>query len=343
MSELIVEATRISEILPHPNADRLELAIVKGWQIVVGKGHFHTGDSVLHIPPDSILQKELAEKLDVWKYLSVKKDSSEGRVRAVRLRQEVSFGFVIPNGDQYPEGIDLKDTLGIKKWEPPPAPYRQGDQDVEHPLFHKYTSICNIRDFPSLFKSGEEVVYLEKLHGTNSVLGFIHTGSDYEFMIGSHCHRRKLGTGSLYELPLTDSVKELLKAVAIERDTKSVVLFGEIFGAGIQDLGYGLRNPTFRAFDLSISGRYLNFDELEAILCKYGVDMAPLLYRGPYTEQSVKSCTSGLTTLMGNSGHMREGIVIRPVRERYDSEVGRVILKSISDDYLLRKDGTEYH
>jgi len=35
MSELKVEIVKIEKILPHDNADRLEIAVVKGWQVVV--------------------------------------------------------------------------------------------------------------------------------------------------------------------------------------------------------------------------------------------------------------------------------------------------------------------
>ena len=33
---------------------------------------------------------------------------------------------------------------------------------------------------------------------------------------------------------------------------------------------------------------------------------------------------------------MREGIVIRPVKERYEHDLGRVILKHVNPKYLLR-------
>jgi hypothetical protein len=42
----------------------------------------------------------------------------------------------------------------------------------------------------------------------------------------------------------------------------------------------------------------------------------------------------------------REGCVVTPVVERYDPDLGgggRVILKSISADYLARKGGTDDH
>ena len=47
-----------------------------------------------------------------------------------------------------------------------------------------------------------------------------------------------------------------------------------------------------------------------------------------------------------SSGGGREGCVVTPVVERYDPGLGgsgRVILKSISADYLARKGGTDDH
>ena len=69
----------------------------------------------------------------------------------------------------------------------------------------------------------------------------------------------------------------------------------------------------------------------------------PLLYRGPYSAAMVREHTGGLTRLCEQK-QIREGVVIRPARERYAEELsGRLLLKSISDDYVLRKGGTEYH
>jgi hypothetical protein len=46
MSSLIVEVSRIERVLPHANADALELAHIKGWQCVVPKGRYAAGDLV---------------------------------------------------------------------------------------------------------------------------------------------------------------------------------------------------------------------------------------------------------------------------------------------------------
>lgn len=45
----------ISDIRPIEGADRIELAIVDGWQCVVGKDHFQVGDTVIYCEVDTVL------------------------------------------------------------------------------------------------------------------------------------------------------------------------------------------------------------------------------------------------------------------------------------------------
>lgn len=381
MSTLIVEATRIKEIKKHPNADKLELAVIKGWQIVVAKGSLKAGDSVVFVPPNSMIPQDLAEKLGVWKYLSVKKDATVGRVRAAKLRQETSFGFVFANTENLPEGKDLKEHFGITKYEPPPE-NKDGEAERDCPLFHKYTDIENIRNFPDIFQEGEEVIVTEKIHGKNTRLAYIladegspwqivrwlHKAKDavaaffgrpnphrteqglWTYMIGSHEIRRRLGKGSVFELPLTDGMKVFLRHLTRRPDLAgfdekvfSVVLFGETFGYGVQDLQYGLKKIHFRIFDIAINGKYVDADKLDELAKMSGSETVPVLYRGPYSYNKMKELANGTTTLMESDAHMREGIVIKPAKERRHGDIGRVVLKFISDEYELRDGGTEHH
>ncbi len=68
MSSLIVEVCEISQILAHPNADALEVAVVKGWQCIIKKDGFRAGDRVVYFPLDTVLPLELSERLGVTKY-----------------------------------------------------------------------------------------------------------------------------------------------------------------------------------------------------------------------------------------------------------------------------------
>jgi len=36
--------------------------------------------------------------------------------------------------------------------------------------------------------------------------------------------------------------------------------------------------------------------------------------------------------------HIREGVVVKPVKERWNERVGRVIMKYIGEEYELKKD-----
>ena len=73
MSSVIANVVEIEAVHPHPNADRLFLARIKGWQAVIrkredGSPEFAPGERVIFIPPDSTLPREMAERLG--KFLS---------------------------------------------------------------------------------------------------------------------------------------------------------------------------------------------------------------------------------------------------------------------------------
>lgn len=124
---------------------------------------------------------------------------------------------------------------------------------------------------------------------------------------------------------------------------KPIFILGEIFGGGIQDMSYGYTSPEFRVFDIKVGDQYLNDDEVDKACALLDLTRVPIVYRGPFSKKAVEEYTSGKETVSGSSKHIREGVVIRPVVERTNSKIGRVQLKSVSEDYLLRKGGTEYN
>ena len=98
---MIYEAkiTKLVNVRPHPNADRLQLATVSGYQIVVGLENYE-GQLGIFFPCDGQLSQEYAESND----LIERKDpvtgeraggyfSANRRVRSQRLRKEKSDGF----------------------------------------------------------------------------------------------------------------------------------------------------------------------------------------------------------------------------------------------------------
>lgn len=352
MSSLIVKVRTIDEIIEHPNADRLEIVLVGSWRCVTGKGQFKVGDKVVYFPPDSVMSREIADKFGITKYLaSVRGEKDKLRVRATRLRTEPSFGTVQPCEQDWEIGTDLAEFYGITKWEPPLSCV-DGDAAKPTPAFHKYTGIENYGNFPDVFTEGEEIVINEKIHGQNCRIGLIRVPDEqgnesWELMAGSHEVRRKpidaKGRESDFWKPVNDNMKNLLYHICDKK--YNVIIFGELLGT--QDMKYGLQDNTrdFRAFDISIDGKYMDHEEMKSLLDEYNIPIAPILYVGPYNRQVIEKHTDGLTTVCNQDEIKekfkgREGIVFRPTKEQFCSNLpgeGRKILKSVSVDYHDRK------
>ena len=342
MSSIIADVVEVEDVLPHPNADRLFLARIKGWQAVIrkledGSPEFVPGDRVVYIPPDSTLPREMAERLGVVGYLAERTNIEGDRelvVRQVRLRGEPSFGLVIaPDDPDWPVGTDVREHYGIGKYRPP-VKFTAGDSEANHPLFHRYTEIENLRNYPDVFRAGEEVVISEKIHGTNGRIGYV----EGELLAGSRGLQRQrpepeaMATNTYWFPATQEPVMRLLDDLAERHEV--VILSGEIYGSRVQKLHYGQRSGLgFAAFDLSVDGRYLDDGEFRALAERHGVPTVPVLGRGPFSLAMVEELSRGKTVLPDQ--HIREGVVVKPAVERTDPRIGRVILKYLSDDYLL--------
>ena len=164
MSELIVDVTEVVDIHTHHGADRLEIAIIKGWQCIVPIDKFNVGDKVIYFPPDTILPQERTDEFGVTNYCQKK---SEGmRIRQARLRGEPSFGLVVACPDDTWEiGKDVVEYYHAKKYEPPVLGQAGDVAGNDHPLFPRYTNIDNLQNYPTVLTEGEEVVATEKIHG----------------------------------------------------------------------------------------------------------------------------------------------------------------------------------
>ena len=182
---------------------------------------------------------------------------------------------------------------------------------------------------------------------------------EWDFFAGSHhrCLRQlvtpieqcELEEGTIY-LPAKKSVYwhpfdlpgvlDLLTDLCDEE--YDVILFGELFGPGVQDLDYGVPAGEigWRCYDISINGRYLGWAQLVVYCLAHGVPTVPVIYTGPFSASLVDVLTNGSTTMgeVKSKFKGREGIVITPLAEAYSDELhGRLILKSVSADYRDRK------
>lgn len=352
-------APHLVEILPHPNADRLEMAKIGGYLSIVPKGIYRTGDSCIYIPEQSIVPESILEELGLVGKL---KGKQFNRVSALRLRGIVSQGLIYPNKHNWENGVCVADTLGITKYMP------EVPEDMIGALVavgHDYTlnyDIENIKTYPNILQEGEPVQITEKLHGTFIMVTAIpSTEFNAQLIQGRFAVSSKgFGAQGLAFDDTPENFKNIYLRAAKELNLFekvgaladhygcTTIIAGEIFGA-VQDLKYGTSNKnTFRLFDIAIgeersTKRYLDHHEVEQVCQQYGIERVPVLYVGEFNQSLLLEYTSGLETVSGQGLHIREGVVIKPLTELYSMEIGRVILKSINDEYLFREGGTEYN
>ncbi|MFE2824144.1 RNA ligase (ATP) [Streptomyces sp. NPDC059271] len=354
MSTLRVTAEMLT-VHDHPNADALELAQVGLYRAVVAKGAFRTGEHAVYIPEQSVLPAPLIEELGLTGRLA---GSAADRVRAVRLRGELSQGIVCRPGAladvdlarAAEEGTDFAETLGIVKWVPPIPPTMDGDVESAPGLL-PWVDIENIQRYPDIFTEGEPVVLTEKLHGSACLLTYLADGDRVHVSskgFGAKSLALKEDPRNLYWRAVhAHGVPEAAARLAERLGARRVGVFGEVYGAGVQDLTYGADGRReaigYAVFDVSaeIDGEVRWLDAAELLTGE--LPLVPRLYEGPYAIGRVLEIASGRETVSGRGLHLREGVVIRPAVERYSPVTGgRAVAKAVSPAYLTRKGGTEY-
>ncbi|MEU9408997.1 RNA ligase (ATP) [Streptomyces sp. NPDC048281] len=354
MSTLRVTA-EVLTVHEHPNADALELAQVGLYRAVVAKGVYRTGETALYIPEQAVLPAELIGELGLTGRLA---GSNADRVRAVRLRGELSQGIVcrpkalagVDLARAAAEGTDFTETLGITKWVPPVPPTMDGDVESAPGLL-PWVDIENIQRHPGIFEPGEPVVLTEKVHGSACLLTYL-ADEDRVYVsskgFGAKSLALKEDPRNLYwRAARGHGVAGAARRLAERLGARRVGIFGEVYGAGVQDLTYGAdgrrESLGYTAFDVSaeVGGAVRWLDAAEVLAGE--LPLVPRLFEGPYDIERVLEAASGRETVSGRGLHLREGVVIRPAVERYSAVTGgRAIAKAVSGAYLTRKGGTEF-
>ncbi|MEV6176696.1 RNA ligase (ATP) [Streptomyces sp. NPDC052015] len=354
MSTLHVTA-EVLTVHEHPNADALELAQVGLYRAVVAKGAYRTGEAAVYIPEQAVLPAGLIEELGLTGRLA---GGNADRVKAVRLRGELSQGIVcrpkaladVDLARAAAEGTDFAERLGITKWVPPIPPTMSGEVEAAPDLL-PWVDIENIQRYPDIFTPGEPVVLTEKLHGSACLLTYVaDEGRVYVSSkgFGGKSLALKEDPRNLYWRAVRGhGVAEAAARLAERLGARRVGVFGEVYGAGVQDLTYGAdgRRDTlgYAVFDVSaeVGGAVRWLDAADVLDGE--LPLVPRLFEGPYDSGRVLELASGRETVSGRELHLREGVVIRPAVERYSAVTGgRAIAKAVSAAYLTRKGGTEY-
>jgi len=310
----------ISEIKPHPNADKLELAKVLGYTCIIEKGRYRAGAAVVLIQPDTVLPDK------PWAEMFKKRGN---RVKAMKLRGIWSFGIVMSPYDvcdisdlksmlmPVNIGKDIADRIGVTKYEAPqpqqldakgPLPFGLGKTDEE-----RYQ---NILDLPF----GELVDVTLKIDGQSATYYCRKDRQTGEWTTGI-CSR------SLEMKPECDNnytrinkkynILEKLLRYCMANNV-SLALRGEIYGNGIQ--GHAANPHSKLPLDFAAFSVF-NFDtnEYENVGSEHyyavlsgsdylGVPCVPTISRQVLTPELIKHYAEDISEI---NGKPFEGVVIK--------------------------------
>jgi RNA ligase (TIGR02306 family) len=302
MERKLASIRKIKEILPHNNADALELAIVDGWQVVVRKGEFTSGELVCYFEIDSWIPNEIAPFLSKGKSPRIFQGVVGERLRTAKLRNELSQGLILPLSnlnsyrlfdshelgrevwnDEYKtytqcivpieEGVDLTELLEIKKYEQPIPTELAGKIAGNFPSSIPKTDLMRIQNFfddiQAMDYKGGWVVE-EKMNGSSCTI-YTHFKTDvaegyYEMGICSRNFELKIEGNETNAFIMTATREGWFEH--LPKLSSSMAIQAELCGPGIQGNPYNLSECKLFVFDIwSISsGRYATHEERMSIL-----------------------------------------------------------------------------
>lgn len=202
----------IEDILPIEGRDRIVLARVLGWYVIVQKDLYQIGDYVVFFEVDSMLPVDDKRHADLIKYTK-----GTGRIKTIKMAGVISQGYCMPYSKlalseihiagnpcklgYLPVDTDLTDVLNVKKYETDldnvPSPNNKSGGNLRNfPSFVRKTDETRVQKLAAMIRAlqGEEVYITEKLDGSSMTLVWT---KDRKFMV---CSRNK-------ELRLRTSLK----------------------------------------------------------------------------------------------------------------------------------------
>jgi RNA ligase (TIGR02306 family) len=306
---------------PHPNADILSICRVFGYSCVVRTEEWKDRKIGAYIPPDSV-----CPNTPEYSFLENLPGTSAKRIRTVRLRGILSLGLLMPAPEGSKIGDNVADIMGITHYEPPSE--MSGGQAIGGPsgLYCPKYDIDTIRRFNHLFTPGEPVYVTEKIHGECMRV----TYHDGRMQLGSRDEWKKRTDDSEWWANLTPEIEAFCRA------HEHCILFGESYGKN-KGFKYGDNaGIRFVAFDvLDGTNWYKPLDFIKAVE-EFNVPHVPVLAMGlPFDFEKIQELAEGPSILAQDFGaeHVREGCVVKPMEERVDLEIGRVVLKLVGNGY----------
>lgn len=330
MERKLVSIQRIDRIDPMVGADVIAKARVMGWDVVVKKDELRTGDACVFFEIDSVLPegRPWAEFMRPRGF----------RLKTVRLRGVLSQGLALPvsilEGDVPPVGTDVRERLGVTKFEPS-VPI---GGEVAGPFPARVPKTDEIRLQSALGvldeMRGLSFAITTKLDGTSTTF---HVGDDGALSACSRNWTLRPSDAAPWRIAERYRLAEVIP--------REMAVQGELCGPGIQKNRLGLPSVdwfVFDAYDVR-AGRHLDPHELAAFCAERSLRTVPCeaIVEGDEAARFEHTLEGWLARASGRyvgTKNRKEGIVVRPLVTRRSDALGgaRLSFKVIDNDFLLK-------
>lgn len=349
----------ITNLEPIEGKDRIVLASVLGWRVIVKKNEFKIGDKCVYIEIDSVMPEK-----PEFEFLRNKKF----RIRTMKLGNTYSQGIVfplsiLPKEKEYNIGDDVTDILGIKKYDPQieeemifniPAknikkypqflmrfawfrklvlPNKKQQRGFPTEYISK-TDEVRVQVIPEVLKNKEPVVVSEKIDGSSCSYLLIkyktwYRKTKYEFIVCSRNLRLWVPDGSYYwEMAKKYNIEEKLKQMLEDNDW--IAVQGECYGASIQSNPYKMNNRELRIFNVIYPSGRMGSIEAKELCDKNDLLFVPIINENFILPDTVEEMLNYATAKsIINQNILREGVVVR-------SKDGKHSFKAVSPEYLIK-------
>lgn len=354
MSRALAHIEEIKALHPIEGKDRIVLAEVLGWTVIVQKDEYAVGDKTVYVEIDSVLPEK-----EEFEFLRSKKFRIKTMKMGGVLSQGICFPLsILPEGE-YELGQDVTEIIGITQYEPTqdkeriarvPMPTKKypkwlmrfgwfrklvlpKKQAKGFPDFISKTDENRIENVPFYLEDKTPMIATEKVDGQSGSFvlkknkGFLGRAK-YEFIVCSRNLRIwNEDNSSYWSVAKKYDIENVLKRLIGDNDF--IAIQGECIGEGVQKNKYKVKGYDLYVFNLIYPTGRIGSLEAKKICEENGLKFVPIVnenYVLPDTIAELRQFAHGTSALYDT---LREGIVFRSID-------GIKSFKCVDPEFLLK-------
>lgn len=349
MSRKLASIQIVKDLKPIEGRDRIVLASVLGWEVIVKKDEFKVGNKCIYVEIDSVLPQK-----PEFEFMRNK----NFRVKTMKMAGVYSQGLVLPMSllpnKEWNEGDDVTDLLGIVKYDEYAGEEPIGVSNLSKKKYNWFQKIwykifgypkrkkggfstlisktdeTRIQNIPEVLSNKEPVCVSQKVDGSSCSMTMERTLFGHKFNVYSRNLNVGRDNSNYWKAADMYDMENRMELMMNDMGVKWVAVQGEIAGPGIQKNPEGLKDIDFFVFNIINPNGRLGNKEMVEVCSKYGFTTVPMIsydYILPDTVDEMLKYATGPSLINPNVN--REGVVVR-------SQDGKHSFKAVSPEYLVK-------